>query len=109
MIEEKETKLQDMISSFKHQSIIVTELGDNRMERMAISILRKQGIIFIPTGKGIYTHSDHCSQDQIKSYAMTLDSSLKTQYFNTLKPVADLLHSNNKEELYISSLFKNEE
>ena len=74
---------------------IIRMFGVNeRFVRRVISDLRAQKtnpIVFIPVYKkdqsGVYKRIEHCTSEQIDRYIATQSASIKSHYFNTLKPL----------------------
>lgn len=70
-----------------------------RMFRRAVSELRKEGLILIPTEPRIYTDVKKANRDQVKAYAKRQASHMARQYFNTLKPIQEYLKDQNLTDL----------
>ena len=83
-------KYKDFILSHPYE--INTEgASDERWIRKVISEARKEGIIYIPIKSYVYRKIEYCSIDQIESYVRKQIAHMRTQYFNTLRPLRDRL------------------
>jgi len=65
--------------------------SNERQVRKVLSELRPQGIVYIPVEPYIYRHVDDCSKTEIEVYVKRQLAHMKKQYFNTLKPLKDVL------------------
>lgn len=84
-----ETK-KELKKYFRTLGIIYTaDYVSERLVRKAISELRKEGMIFIPSdiGKGVYVEVSHASETEIKKYTHSQIRHFETQYFNTMLPM----------------------
>ncbi len=71
----------------RKQTRVATDNQDERIVRQAISELRKENIIFIPVGTKVYARVDETMTDDVEQFVATQIKHLKTQYFNTVKPL----------------------
>lgn len=79
---------------------------DERAVRKALSELSKEGIIFIPIAPRTYRKIELCTDKQIEDYYLTQLSSMNTQYFQRLKPLADRIKKERLNELHQGTLFE---
>ena len=68
-----------------------TGASDERQIRDIISKLRKENVIYIPIASKTYRHIDYCTIEQVEHYARTQIAHMRTQYFNTLRPLKSKL------------------
>lgn len=71
--------------------VITRHSRDERQVRDIISQLRKEGHIYIPIASKTYRNIKYCSMKQIEHYVRTQISHMRTQYFNTLRPLKNHL------------------
>lgn len=71
--------------------VITSHCSDERQVRDIISQLRKEGHIYIPIASKTYRNIKYCSMAQIEHYVRTQIAHMKTQYFNTLRPLKNHL------------------
>ena len=71
--------------------VITRHSRDERQTRDIISQLRKEGHIYIPIASKTYRHIDYCTIEQVEHYARTQIAHMRTQYFNTLRPLKSKL------------------
>ena len=92
----------ELKEELRTQKIIYSHDFDNpRAVRQAISELRKEGIIFIPSsiGKGIYVDINGANDAEIRAYYHAQERHFKTQYHNSLLPVKKWLKRHNNAKL----------
>jgi hypothetical protein len=71
----------------KALDVVNTKNKNGRVMRTAMSELRKEGVIFVPLGKFNYFKVDETMTDDVERFLKKQIKHLKTQYFNTVKPL----------------------
>lgn len=77
---------------------------NERVIRSVISELRKDGVILIPVQTHLYINVNKVSEDIVEDFVRTQIKSMRTQYFNTLKPIKDYVQDE-KLKTMIGGLF----
>lgn len=69
--------------------INIYEFGKSkeRTVRKVISELRREGVIFIPIAPYVYANANTLSDEEVRQFMNAQIGHLRTQYFNTLKPL----------------------
>jgi hypothetical protein len=80
----------DMTIAVK-RDIDTTRFFNERQVRKWLSELRPKGIVYIPVSSRVYRHVDQCTKAEIQTYVGKQLAHMKKQYFNTLKPLKDVL------------------
>ena len=92
----------ELKEELRTQKIIYShDFENSRAVRQAISELRKEGIIFIPSsiGKGVYININGASEDEVRTYYHAQERHFKTQYQNSLRPVKKWIENHDKAQL----------
>ena len=70
-----------------------------RSIRRFLSNKRREGCIYIRVSKKTYNHVENCSHEEIEHYVRTQLNHIRTQYFNTLKPLQKYVEDEKLKEL----------
>ena len=85
---------------FTEDEIDISQFQAQRYIREQLSQQRKLGNIYIPVGQYVYRRIELCAAEQVESYIRSQVAHLRTQYFNTLKPLRNYAQSEQVAELY---------
>jgi len=92
--------LKEQITMFSYCNATDFPQYNERMFRKAISELRKDGEIYIPSYKdGNYYHTSILTDEQIEQFAIAQVHHWKTQYFNTILPIKKFIKEETLREL----------
>ena len=97
--------MKDQIKQLKEELrdqrfITKNSYTNERAVRRAISELRKEGVIFIPTDEtGVYVRIDYATSDLVSRYLHSQIESVKTQLKNTMLPLREYVKDQKLEKL----------
>ncbi len=103
-MEDFKTKLKRL-----NQITLSDDANINRMQRMKISELRKEGEhIFLSVGRRHYKRIELCTREQKDKYINGRLSSMNTQYFNSVKPIERFMTKEQLDFIHNGGLFSEE-
>jgi hypothetical protein len=85
--EVSKAEIRQRIKLFHNIDTYVYGEENERTVRKVISELRKEGLILIPVRPRYYTDIEFVRQDEIDAFVRSQIQSMRTQYFNTLRPI----------------------
>lgn len=80
-------EIRNRIKTFHNIDTFAYGEENERTVRKCISELRKEGLILIPVRPRYYTDIEFVRQDEIDAFVRSQIQSMRTQYFNTLRPI----------------------
>ncbi|QIK68764.1 hypothetical protein G7062_00035 [Erysipelothrix sp. HDW6C] len=83
--------------------------SDNRFARKIISKLRPKKRYFIPVGRYRYKLFHLCTEEEQESFLKLQVQQMNSQYFDTVKPLMDLIGEERIKKLYDGGFFKHDE